>query len=179
MRWSVPLLAFALFAKAAPAEACKCRRMIGADVARHAVFAGKAVEYLEREEPSGGLAWSAHELNAATRFVVEFSNEFPSGSSVVVLGNHNSDCNAWFEVGDHHLVVASRVGDVLVGGRCAEMLGSDLEQQASPGAKARRAAIGCEARSGRAVQRMCRKFPFKRGDRDSDRPFIGGPPEPP
>ncbi len=129
MRWSVPLLAFALFAKASPADACKCSMMTSADVARHAVFAGTAVEYLEREEPPGGSTRSDRALNAATRFVVEFSREFPSGASVVVLGNHDSNCNPWFQVGDRHLVLARRVGDILVGSQCAEMLGSDLKQQ--------------------------------------------------
>jgi hypothetical protein len=129
MRWSVPLLAFALFARALSAEACKCSMMTSADVARHAVFAGTAVEYLEREEPPGGSAQWDRDLNAATRFVVEFSREFPSGASVVVMSNHYSNCSAWFQVGGRHLVVAGRVGDVLVGSKCAEMLGSDLKQQ--------------------------------------------------
>jgi hypothetical protein len=129
MRWSVPLLAFALFAKASPAEACKCSMMTSADVARHAVFAGTAVEYLEREEPPGGSAGWDRELNAATRFVVEFSGEFPRGASVIVMTNHYSNCQPWFQVGERHLVVAGRVGDVLVGNKCAEMLGRDLEHE--------------------------------------------------
>jgi hypothetical protein len=129
MRWFVPLLAFALIAKASSAQACKCSLMTSADVARHAVFAGTAVEYLEREEPAGGSARWDRELNAATRFVVEFSREFPSGASVVVMSKHYSNCSPWFQVGDRHLVVAGRLGDVLVGNKCAQMLGSALERE--------------------------------------------------
>jgi len=129
MRWSVPLLAFALFTTVSPADACKCSVMTRADLARHAVFAGTAVEYLEREERPGGSAGRAREFNAATRFVVEFSGEYPTGASVLVMTNHYSNCQPWFQVGERHLVVAGRVGDVLVGSKCTEMLDRDLEHE--------------------------------------------------
>jgi hypothetical protein len=129
MRWPIALLALALSVKASPTRACKCSPIARADLAQHAVFAGTAVEYLQREEPPDGSPRWDREMNAATRFVVDFSREFPGGASLVVMGNHYQDCNPWFQVGGRHLLVAYRLGDLLTGSTCSQMLGSELEHE--------------------------------------------------
>lgn len=129
MRWSLLPLALALSIRPSPAGACKCRVPTRADVEQDAVFAGTAVEYLAREDVPEGSPGRNGELNTATRFVVEFSREFPIGASVIVMGDRYSDCDPRFRVGRRSLVVATRVGDILVGSECAQMLGTDLKQE--------------------------------------------------
>lgn len=104
--------------------ACKCGELSERDLETKVVFAGKAVEYLQRQPDR---SQSVDQFNAATRFVVEFSADLPVGESVIVMGRHDSDCNPWFQVGGPALVVAIRVGEFLTSSNCMQLLSRDLE----------------------------------------------------
>lgn len=103
-----------------PVFACKCGELSEADLATKVVFAGTAVEYLERQPDHSRSV--DDEYNAATRLVVEFSADLPIGESVIVMGRHDSDCNPWFAVGGRSLVVAARMGEFLTSSKCLQML---------------------------------------------------------
>lgn len=107
-----------------PIFACKCKALSDDELATKVVFAGKAVEYLQRQPDRSE---SVDQFNAATRFVVEFSGDFPVGESVIVMGDHDSDCNPRFAVGGPALVVARRVGEFLTSSSCLQLLDRDME----------------------------------------------------
>lgn len=118
LRFALCLMALLLMlAGTRPAQACKCGLPTEGDLAGYTVFAGTVVEYLQRHpDPS-----PVDGYNAVTRILVEYSKDVPVGSSVIVLGNHNSNCDAWFTVGGRALVVAQRVGEFFTTSKCLQL----------------------------------------------------------
>lgn len=87
------------------------------------MFAGRALEYLERKICSDSLEFgderrAVHDTGSVTRFRVQHSLDLPVGSEVLVFTSPYSSCSTFFRIGDEHLVAAHRTADQLHASRC-------------------------------------------------------------
>jgi hypothetical protein len=111
------------------AYACKCAEAEERDLAqRYTVFVGTAVEYLERSDDGSDPNRPGMRGNAAVRFEVHYSRDVPVGSSQIVMLDIHTSCSTFFAVGDRHLVLAFRVGELLTASECP-MLFDELENK--------------------------------------------------
>lgn len=110
-----------LLVVAPAAWACKCGFASEQELEQHyLVFAGRAVEYLEREDDG---AASGPRVNAAVRFEVDRALGAELGSSIVVAMDIYTSCSTWFEVGQRHLVVARRLAGLVYATECPMVSG--------------------------------------------------------
>ncbi len=113
------LVLLGLLGKPTLASACKCRDVTLRELdERYTVFVGTAVEFLERKDDGGSPGRPGPRVNAAERFEVQYSRDVPVGSSVVVAMDLYTSCSTFFPVGERHLVMAFKAGDLLTVSEC-------------------------------------------------------------
>lgn len=111
------------------AYACKCAAAEERDLAeRYTVFVGTAVEYLERSDDGSDPSRPSMRANAAVRFEVHYSRDVPVGSSQIVMLDIHTSCATFFAVGERHLVLAFRAGELLTASECPSLFG-ELESK--------------------------------------------------
>jgi MYXO-CTERM domain-containing protein len=121
------IVVLAMLCKPTLASACKCGEVTQRELdERYTVFVGTAVEYLERKDDGGDPGRPGPRVNAAERFDVQYSRDVPVGSSVIVAMDMYTSCSTFFAVGERHVVVASKLGDIFYADECPTLF-DDLE----------------------------------------------------